>query len=80
MTFYTYMNRKYRDDKGEKGEFVKEMKKESWRFPKNGVCKHAAWHKIIANHVKANGMNEKVFEECWEEYMNCVKKKSNTNL
>lgn len=79
MMFYTYMNRNYRDDKGERGEFVKAMKKDSWRFPKNGVCKHAAWHRIIANYVKANGMNEKVFEECWEEYMNCVKKKSNTH-
>ena len=48
----------------------------------NRACKFKGWHDIIHNHLVRSGACDaclETFEECWEEYVRCEKKKLKRN-
>lgn len=72
MLFYTWMKRKYGLDATDKGELARSMKSDSNCFPKQGS------HNKILKYLecrKASDCYIAIFEECWEEYIKCGKKR-----
>lgn len=79
MSFYNYMVRKYRNCDSPAGDLARDMARDSENFPRNRPCKFKGWHDIIHNHLVRNDACDaclETFEECWEEYVRCEKKKS----
>ena len=67
MTFYTFMMRNYKNSNSPAGDLARDMKR---------------WHTIIYDHLVRNGACDaclETFEECWEEYVRCEKKKLKRN-
>lgn len=82
MTFYTFMTRNYRKSDSPKGDLARDMVRDSEKFPRNRPCKFKGWHDLIHKYLVSNDACREclvVFEECWEEYVRCEKKKSNRN-
>ena len=82
MTFYTFMMRKYSNADGGKHDFAMDMKKDKKDFPKNPPHKLDGWYRIIKSYLLKQGACTgcmQVFEECWKEYVVCVKRKSSRN-
>lgn len=82
MTFYTFMMRNYKNSNNPAGDLARDMKSDSENFPRNRPCKFKGWHDIIYNHLVRNDACDaclKTFEECWEEYVRCEKKRLKRN-
>lgn len=82
MTFYTYMTRNYLNSDCPAGDLARDMKFDSENFPRNRPCKFKGWYAIIRSYLERNGACSAcidTFEECWEEYVECEKKKLKRN-
>lgn len=82
MTFYTFMMRNHQGNDSPAGDLANDMKQDSEKFPRNRPGKFDGWHKIIYDHLVRNGACDAclhVFEECWEEYKRCEKKRLSRN-
>ena len=82
MTFYTYMMRNYRDTDGPMGDLADDMHFDREHFPRNGRGKYVGWHDLIRRYLESCGACDEclaVFEEAWEEYVICEKKRSSRN-
>lgn len=78
MTFYTYMMRNHLGHDTAEGDLAADMKAERESFPRNGVGKFKGWHDLIRTYLKRKGAHYaclQVFEECWEEYEECERKR-----
>lgn len=78
MTFYTFMMRNYRNEDTPQGDLARDMHEDRDSFPKNGKGKFTGWHKIIRDYLEYNDACDKcldAFEESWEEYVRCEKKR-----
>ncbi len=82
MTFYTYMMRNYLTEASAKGDLARDIKRDGMDFPKNRSCKFNRWHGLIHDYLekrRACSACYEAFEECWEEYVECEKKRLNRN-
>lgn len=82
MTFYTFMIRNYENDNTPAGDLARDMKRDTESFPRNSSCKYKGWHEQIYNYLFVNKACReclKTFNECWEEYVKCEKKRLNKN-
>ncbi|MDD6081648.1 MAG: YozE family protein [Oscillospiraceae bacterium] len=78
MSFYKFMMKYHLNESGPAGDLAKDMKADKDRFPINRPCKFEGWHSLIRAYLERNHACSsclRVFEECWEEYVRCVKKK-----
>ncbi|HRR77727.1 MAG TPA: YozE family protein [Ruminococcus sp.] len=78
MTFYTYMTRYHIDDNTPVGNLARDIKRDKEKFPRNGKGKFNGWRELIYNYLvqqKACNGCLAAFDESWEEYVSCVKKK-----
>lgn len=83
MTFYTFMMRNYKSKDSAKGDFANDMYYDKDKFPRNGNGKFNGWHKLIREYLMdCNACDAclEIFEKCWEEYMECEKKRLNRAL
>ena len=78
MTFYTFMMRNYKCTNIPAGDLAEDMKLDSEKFPRNRQGWHAILHDYLVENDACSDCLE-VFEECWEEYVRCEKKKLNRN-
>lgn len=82
MTFYTFMMRNYLNEDSPAGALAQDMHCGNENFPRNRSCKFNGWYQLIRSHLEQkNACNNslKIFDECWEEYVICEKKKLNKN-
>ena len=82
MNFYNWMMRNHRDEDTPAGDLASDMKRVKDTFPRNGVGKFDGWHRLIRSYlVHHHACSEclEVFEECWEEYVECEKSRLNKN-
>ena len=82
MNFYNYMVRNYKNAESSVGDLARDMASDTQRFPRNRPSKFKGWHDIIHTYLVENGTCYaclETFEECWEEYVGCEKKKSRRN-
>ena len=82
MTFYTFMMRKYRNGEGPKHDLACDMWDDRETFPRNGAGKYDGWHQILRDYLaRQNACSDclETFEDAWEEYVKCEKKKSKNN-
>jgi uncharacterized protein YozE (UPF0346 family) len=78
MTFYTFMTRNYKNNDSPAGDLAGDMKSDSEKFPRNRPCKFKGWHEQLYKYLVENGACRdclRTFEECWEEYVKCEKKR-----
>lgn len=83
MTFYTWMMRNYKGDESPAGDLAADMYWDKDRFPRNGTGKFQGWHKLIRGYLETEGACPEcldIFEECWEEYELCERKRLNYSL
>ena len=83
MTFYTYMTRNYLNEDSPAGDLAQDMRHEKETFPRNRSCKFDGWYQLIRSYLlRKNACMECLapFDECWEEYVRCEKKRLNKNL
>lgn len=83
MTFYTFMMKNHLNEDAPAGDLAEDMKRDKDSFPRNGKGKYDGWHTIIQDYLQSrNACREclEVFEDCWEEYVKCEKKRLNRNL
>lgn len=83
MAFYTFMIRNHLNEDSPSGDLAQDMRRNKENFPKNRPCKFDGWHRLIRSHLeRKNACREclETFEECWEEYEKCEKKRLNKNL
>lgn len=74
MSFYKYMMKNHLRETSPAGDLARDMKEE--KFPVNRPFE--GWHFLIRAYLERNHACSsclRVFEECWEEYIRCVKKK-----
>jgi len=77
MLFFTWITRKYIDDKTEKGLLARSIKSDGFYFPKQRGRKH------IIKYLNVQGASDlyiKAFEECWEEYIEDERKNNRTKV
>lgn len=79
MTFYTYMTRKHKNDDTPAGDLARDMIRDREKFPRNSSHKLEGWRKLIRSYLYDNNGCIKTFDECWEEYAKCEKKRLNRN-
>lgn len=80
MTFYNFMIRNYLNGNSAKSDLANDMRSDKSSFPKNNSGKYPGWHKLIYEYLTTRGACHDailIFEECWKEYLECEKKKSN---
>ncbi len=78
MTFYTFMTRNYKNADSPAGDLARDIRRDSEKFPRNRPCKHKGWHEQLYQYlVESNACRDclNTFEECWEEYVKCEKKR-----
>lgn len=78
MTFYTFMMRNYKNDGSSAGDLARDMRSDSEKFPLNRPCKFKGWHEQLYKYLVKNDACRdclSTFEECWEEYVKCEKKR-----
>lgn len=83
MNFYNFMTRHHINDAGPVGRLAKDMQSDRERFPKNGQGKFAGWKAIIRRYLEGQEASDNclwAFDEAWEEYVRCEKKRLNQNL
>lgn len=83
MTFYTWMMRNYKNDNSPAGDLADDMYRDKDRFPRNGTGKFQGWHNQIRGYLETEGACDAcldVFEDCWEEYEICERKRLNYSL
>lgn len=83
MTFYTYMTRNYLNEDSPAGDLAQDMRHEKETFPRNRSCKFDGWYQLIRSYLlRKNACMGclATFDECWEEYVRCEKKRLNKNL
>lgn len=71
MNFYNFMMKNYLGTDMPGGDLAKDMWEDKEKFPRNGVGKYVAWHKLIRSYLVENKACDnclEVFEKCWEEY------------
>lgn len=77
MSFYRYTIKKYLNENSPKGDLARDMKEDK-NFPINSPQKFQGWKKVIKKYLENQGACYEfmvVFEEVWEEYERCLKKK-----
>ena len=82
MNFYNWMMRNHRDEDTPAGDLAADMEHVKDSFPRNGTGKFDGWHRLIRSYlVQRHACSEclEVFEECWEEYVECEKSRLNRN-
>jgi len=83
MTFYTFMIKHYLNSNSPEGDFARDMKGDKKSFPSNSKGKYNDWHDVILDYLYSRNACMEclvIFEECWEEYVRCEKKRLNRNL
>lgn len=82
MTFYTFMIHNYKNDESPAGKLAEDMESDSENFPRNCPYKFKGWHEQLYKYLLENGACNDcliTFEECWEEYVKCEKKRLKRN-
>lgn len=82
MTFYTYMMKNYKNADGMKGKLARNMHDDKEHFPKNGQSKFKGWHTLIRDYLIKEGASYTIldaFDDAWEEYELCERKRLNTS-
>ena len=82
MNFYYYMIRNYKNIDSPAGDLARDMASDHESSPRNSPYKFKGWHGIIHMYLVKNEACDaclETFEECWEEYVRCEKKKSRRN-
>lgn len=82
MTFYAFMMKNYLNEDAPAGDLAQDMHRNKEEFPKNRSCKFDGWHTVILDYLQSrNACREclETFDECWEEYVECEKKRLNKN-
>ena len=77
MNYKNWLKKNYIDEDSAKGDFARDINRDE-RFPKNGVGKFDGWKKLIAEYLMKHGAVPEcmaAFDETWEEYVKCEKKK-----
>jgi uncharacterized protein YozE (UPF0346 family) len=78
MTFYTFMMRNCKNDDSPAGDLARDMKSDSEKFPRDRPCKFKGWHEQLYKYLVENDACLdclRTFEERWEEYVRCEKKR-----
>lgn len=82
MTFFGYMKRHYYNKTGRKADLANDMAGDEAEFPRRVGIKDRDGHGVIRRYLegcRACDACLDVFEECWKEYAECEKSRSNTN-
>ena len=82
MTFYRYMIDNYYKAEGRKHDLAADMKSDWREFPIRVTSTQPDGHKVIRGYLEFCQACDDcldVFEECWKEYVQCEKSKSNRN-
>lgn len=76
MRFCTWMKKQYLHENSPKGKLARDIKSDGRNFPAEGRYSKVRKYLIVRN---ADEHCLQVFEECWEEYTACEKKRLNAN-
>ncbi len=82
MTFYSFMMKHHRGQQSPAGDLAGDMYDDKDRFPRNRSCKFTGWHDLILRYLRSNDACAdciSVFEECWEDYVACEKRRLKRN-
>ena len=83
MTFYRYMKRNYYNKTGRKADLANDMAGDVAEFPTHIGIKDRDGHDVIRGYLESCQACDAcldVFEECWEEYETCERKRLNYSL
>ena len=82
MTFYAYMMQFYFGTEGRKADLANDMASDEAEFPTRVGIKDRDGHGVIRGYLEGCQACDdclEVFEECWKEYEQCEKNRSNTS-
>ena len=80
MTFYRYMEQNYYEKEGSKADLENDMVSDEEGFPARLGIKDRDGHGVIRRYLESCQACDAcldVFEECWKEYVECEKSRSN---
>lgn len=78
MTFYGYMKKNYYNREGRKADLANDMVSDEGGFPTRVGIKDRDGHGVILGYLESCDACDaciEVFEECWEEYAGCERRK-----